>query len=355
VKRHGNLYDKAFTPEALFAAFVDARKNKRATHSCYQFEKRLGSNLAALHAELADGSYTLMPYNTFQVFEPKQRTIHAPAFRDRVVQHAIYRVTQPIFDVTFIDQSFACRPGKGTHGAADYAQAAMQQVPRDSYILQMDIRKFYYRIDRAILRSLIERKIKDRRLVDLMMRFALHEQPTGVPIGNLLSQLYALIYLNAMDHFIKRALGVRHYARYVDDFALIGLTRTQALDYRARIARFLTDELHLELSRSSIHRVSRGINFVGYRTWTTRRFIRRFSLFRFRRAARMGNAASVVSSLGHARRTASLRHMCQYLKEHHHDLPIPAGYRRIYDAPPGRTGRLDRAGDDQRCDLRVCA
>lgn len=336
MKRHGNLYDKAFTPEALFAAFVDARKNKRATHSCLHFEKRLGSNLAALHEELTDGSYELLPYTTFQVFEPKQRTIHAPAFRDRVVQHAIYRVIQPIFDATFIAQSFACRPGKGTHGASDYVQAAMQQVPRDSYILQMDIRKFYYRIDRDILRALIERKIKDARLVDLMMRFALHEQPTGVPIGNLLSQLYALIYLNAMDHFIKRALGVQHYARYVDDFALIGLTREQALDYRARIVRFLADELRLELSRNSIHRVSRGINFVGYRTWTTRRFVRRFSLFRFRRAARMGRVDSIVSSLGHARRTASLRHMCQYLKEHHRDLPIPASYRPIHHAPDQR-------------------
>jgi retron-type reverse transcriptase len=326
MKRHGNLYDQAFTHEALFAAYVDARKNKRATHSCYQFEKRLGGNLAALERELADGSYAVLPYNTFKVFEPKPRTIHAPAFRDRVVQHAIYRVIQPIFDASFIDQSFACRPGKGTHGAADYVQHALQQVPRDSYILQLDIRKFYYRIDRAILRGLIERKIKDARLVDLMMRFALHESPLGVPIGNLLSQLYALIYLNPMDHFIKRELGVKHYARYVDDFALIGLSRDEALAHRTAIVAFLADNLRLELSKSSIHRVSRGLNFVGYRTWATRRFVRKHALYNFRRAVRLGRAQSVVSSLGHARRTASFRAMCRHIKEHQHDLPVPASH-----------------------------
>lgn len=326
MKRHGHLYDQAFTHEALFAAYVDARKNKRATHSCYQFEKRLGSNLAALEHELADGSYAVLPYNTFKVFEPKPRTIHAPAFRDRVVQHAIYRVIQPIFDTSFIDQSFACRPGKGTHGAADYVQHALQQVPRDSYILQLDIRKFYYRIDRAILRRLVERKIKDARLVDLMMRFALHESPLGVPIGNLLSQLYALIYLNPMDHFIKRELGVKHYARYVDDFALIGLSRDEALAHRATIVTFLADRLRLELSKSSIHRVSRGLNFVGYRTWATRRFVRRHALFNFRRAVKLARPASVVSSLGHARRTASFRAMCRHLQEHQHDLPVPASH-----------------------------
>jgi retron-type reverse transcriptase len=315
MKRHGHLYNQAFTPEALFAAYVDARKNKRATHSCYQFERRLGAQLAALHRELTDGSYAVLPYHTFQVFEPKPRTIHAPAFRDRVVQHAIYRVIQPIFDATFIDQSFACRPGKGTHAAADYVQHAMQQVPRDSYILQLDIRKFYYRIDRGILRSLIERKIKDARLVDLMMRFALHESPTGVPIGNLLSQLYALIYLNPLDHFVKRDLGIRHYARYVDDFVLIGLSRSDALAHRCAIVAFLDARLRLELSKSSVHRISRGLNFVGYRTWASRRFVRKHALYTFRRAVKNNRLDSIVSSLGHARKTASFRAMRRYQQE----------------------------------------
>jgi retron-type reverse transcriptase len=324
MKRHGHLFERAFSPENLYAAYLDARKNKRATRSCFSFEKRLGAGLAELHEALHAGTYAPLPYNTFRVFEPKPRLIHAPAFCDRVVQHAVYRVIQPIFDASFIDQSFACRPGKGTHAAADYVQGALRQAPRDSYLLQLDIRKFYYSIDRAILRTLIERKIKDARLVDVMMLFADTGEPVGVPIGNLLSQIYALIYLNPLDHYVKRDLKVRHYARYVDDFVLIGISRAQALEARAEIVDFLADRLHLVLSKSTIARVARGSNFVGYRTWASRRFVRTHALYTFRRAAARGLLESTVSSLGHARRTASRGHMLRHLEKNHADL-----YRRL--------------------------
>jgi len=335
MKRHGNLFDRAFTPENLYQGYLDAARHKRGSRSCYQFERRLGAQLADLHATLQDGSYRPKPYNTFMVHEPKPRLICAPAFRDRVVQHAIYRVIQPIFDATFVAESFACRPGKGTHAAADRVQAALAAVPRDSYTLQLDIRKFYYRIDRAILRRLVERKIKDHRLVEVMMLFANPGEPLGVPIGNLLSQLYALIYLNPLDHYIKRELGVRHYARYVDDFLILGLTREQAAMYRARIIAFLAERLGLELSKSTIAPVRRGVNSVGYRTWTSRRFVRKHALSTFGRAARRGRLAAVVSSLGHARRTASRRHMIHHIKEHHHALyrQLPESVRRHHHLP----------------------
>lgn len=338
MKRHGHLFERAFSPDNLHAAYLDARKNKRATRSCFSFEKRLGAGLSGLHESLHAGTYAPLPYNTFRVYEPKPRLIHAPAFRDRVVQHAIYRVIQPIFDASFIDQSFACRPGKGTHAAADYVQDALQQAARDSYLLQLDIRKFYYSIDRAILRRLIERKIKDTRLVDVMMQFAATSDPVGVPIGNLLSQIYALIYLNPLDNYVKRELGVRHYARYVDDFVLIGISREQALEYRAEIVGFLADRLHLVLSKSTIARVTRGSNFVGYRTWAGRRFVRRHALYTFRRAAARERFESVVSSLGHARRTASRAHMIHYLEKNHADLyrRLPQNLRPIQHLPARR-------------------
>jgi retron-type reverse transcriptase len=331
VKRHGNLFDRAFDPDNLYQAYLDARKNKRHARSCFEFERHLGTQLADLHARLHDGSYRPRPYNTFMVHEPKPRLIYAPAFRDRVVQHAIYRVIQPIFDATFVEQSYACRPGKGTHAAGDAVQHALRLVPRDSYTLQLDVRKFYYRIDRTILRGLIEHKIKDAHLMDVMMLFADQGEPLGVPIGNLLSQLYALIYLSPLDHYIKRELKVRHYARYVDDIVVIGLTRNQALDYRARIVAFLAGQLHLELSKSTIAPVTRGVNFVGYRTWASRRFVRKHALYTFRRAAVRGRIEAVVSSLGHACHTASRGSMVRYLQEHHHGL-----YRQL----PKSIGRL---------------
>ncbi len=320
MKRHGNLYDKIVSHESLYAAYRDASAGKRATNACYQFERRLGAQIDDLHRSLYDGSYQPLPMNNFMVFEPKPRKISAPAFRDRVVQHAIYNQIRPIFDRTFIDQSFACRIGKGTHLASDYVQRALQRAPRDGYVLQMDIRRYYYSLDRWILRQLIERKIKDHRLVDLMMQFALTDDNRGVPIGSLLSQLAGLIYLNPLDHMVKRDLKVERYARYVDDFVLIGITCQQDHDYAARIQEFLHEKLRLSLSHTGIFPVARGINFVGFRTWASKRFIRKRALYTFRRAAKKGRVESVISSLGHASKTASRKHMTTYLKEYHNEL-----------------------------------
>ena len=311
MKRMGQLYDAAFTLDALYDAYLAARRRKRAGRACHEFERCLGSNLQALERELREGTYAPRPYYSFVVREPKPRTIHAPAFRDLVVQHAIYHAVGPIFERAFIDQSFACRVGLGTHAAADYAQEALRTCPPGSYTLKLDIRKFFYRIDRGILRGLIERKIKDARFVELMMRFADHGEPVvGIPIGNLLSQLYALIYLNPLDHFIKRDLKIRRYCRYVDDFVLFGLTRESALECRSRIVAFLAG-LKLELSKSTIAKVTHGVNFVGYRTWAGKRFVRRRALYNLRHAAARGRRESVVSLLGHARRSHSLRHMLE--------------------------------------------
>jgi len=230
MKRLGFLFEQAFTPDALYQAWLDASHGKRAKRACMEFSRYLSCNLDALHAELHSGSYKPQAYIEFTVYEPKQRTIYAPAFRDLVVQHAIYRLVYPIFNAGFIDQSFACRVGKGTHAAADYAQAALRSSSSDSYFLQLDIRKFFYCIDRPILQRLIEKKIKDKRFVTVMMQFASYGEPVGIPIGNLLSQLYALIYLNPLDHFIKRELKAKLYCRYVDDFVIFGWDKQRCVD-----------------------------------------------------------------------------------------------------------------------------
>lgn len=330
MKRHGYLFEQAFTPEGLLAAFHAAARHKRGKRACFQFERRLAYRLDQLHTALHDGSYQPQAYYSFMVYEPKPRRIFAPSFCDLVVQHAIYRVIYPIFNPVFIEQSFACRIGYGTHKAADYAQAALQAVPRDSYTLKLDVRKFFYRIDRAVLRRKIERKIKDRRFVDLMMVFADYGEPVGIPIGNLLSQIYALLYLDPLDRFIKRELKAKRYCRYVDDFILFGLTREQCVDHLERIEAFLKTELHLELSKYSIAPVTRGINFVGYRTWAGKRFIRKHSLYKFNRAAKRARMESVVSILGHARRTHSHHHLVTTLRDNHHALyrQLPKTHRQ---------------------------
>ena len=319
MKRYGNLFTGAVSRKALYQAYHDARKNKVPTYACFEFEKSLAHQVETLHNTLTAGTYKPKPYHRFMVYEPKAREISAPAFRDRVVQHAVYNVIRPIFDRCFIDQSFACRCGKGTHKAADYVQHALQQVPRDSYILQLDIRKYYHSINRDILRQLIAQKIKDERLLDLIMLFADNEGETGTPIGNLLSQLFGLIYLNPIDQFVKRELKTKYYVRYVDDFVLMGLTREQAIEHKAAIVGFLKQKLELSLSKASIHRVTKGINFVGFRTWASRRFVRKRALYTFRRAVVKNKQDSIISCLGHARKTASIQTMLSYLMEKNND------------------------------------
>lgn len=306
MKRSGNLCAEAFSIPSLYQGYYDARKGKRTSRACFFFERQLAAQINELHKTLTAGTYKPRPYNTFEIYAPKKRSISAPAFRDRVVQHSIYNLIRPIFDRTFIDQSFACRIGKGTHAASDYVQAALKQAPRDSYVLQLDIKRYYYSLDRAILRRLVERKIKDARMVDVIMMFAQTDDAFGVPIG---------------------------------------ITFDQAKEYSERITEFLRDELHLELSRCDIYRVSRGINFVGFRTWATKRFVRKHALYTFRRSAKRERLESVVSSLGHASKTASHRHMLNYLKENHHAIyrRLPKGIRSVHDLQSRCARGLNRA------------
>jgi len=325
MKRYNNLFDQAFTHNSLIQAFHDAAKHKLSKYACYSFGKNLSININDLHKELHNNTYKPQPYFKFNVYEPKERIIYAPAFRDCVVQHAIYKVIEPIFEAVFIDQSYACRKGFGTHKAADYAQHALQLSKSNSYTLKLDIRKFFYRIDQTILKRLIEQKIKDQRMVAIMMLFTDYGSSIGIPIGNLLSQIFALIYLNPLDHYIKRELKVKLYCRYVDDFILFNLTKDQTLDHLQKIKEFINIELHLELSKFTLAKTSKGVNFVGYRTWANKRFIRKRSLYNFKHAIKLEKLDSIISLLGHARRTHTLNYLLNILRKNHKYV-----YTKIY-------------------------
>ena len=331
MKRYGNLFKETFSKNNLYLAYLNARKGKRKKKACFEFEANLGSNLEDLYYRLHNRTYEPDPYFKFIVYEPKERLIHAPSFRDIVVQHAIYRIIYDIFNKTFINTSFACRVGYGTHKASNYTQKSLRYYDNDLYTLKLDIKKFFYSIDYNILKNLIEKKLKDKYLVDIMILFFGKE--SGIPIGNLLSQIYSLIYLNPLDHYIKEILKIKHYVRYVDDFILIGITRKQCLEYKKIIIYFLKEELNLELSRSTIQKIKKGINFVGYRTWKNKRFIRKHSLYKFNQSVKKENQESINSLLGHAKYTNSLPYLLKLLKEFNHvnkNIQIPKSYRRIY-------------------------
>lgn len=231
------------------------------------------------------------------------------------MQHAIYRVIYEIFDRTFIHQSYGSRKGGGTHRASDYAQQSLRATP-GKYLLQLDIEKFFYSINHEILKDQLARRIKDKRLLEVIFKFVWYvTEGVGVPIGNLLSQLFALIYMNPLDHYIKRELKVKRYCRYVDDFILFGLTKEQAYTYKEKVEEYLRTKLKLKLSKWRVARTEQGVNFVGYRTWASRRFVRKHSLYKIKRMAKAGNIEAVTSLLAHARHTSSYTYMQQLIKE----------------------------------------
>lgn len=330
MRRVGNLFNDMFTIERLYDAYYKARKGKRKRLDVQIFEASLGSNISCLNSEILSGTYKVGSYKKFVIHEPKERIIYAPKFRDIVVQHDIYKEIYPIFNRSFIDQSYACRLEMGTHKAADQAWTYIKETV-NSFYLKMDIRKFFYSIKEAVLESLFWRKLKDSRLIYLMMSFVAFEGD-GIPIGNLLSQLYALIYLNPLDHFVKRVLKCKRYVRYADDFIIFGLrNRQECLELLDNVRQYLWSNLGLKLSKWSINKAKSGVNFVGYRMWPGLRLIRKHSLHKFNKALRSNKKDSVVSILGHAKNTHTMTYMLRRLRyEYSHILnQLPKQYKQL--------------------------
>ncbi len=320
MKRTGGLWPSICTEQALMAAFERASSGKRSHRACFEFARRLGSNVSDLAQELQAGEYAPRPLNRFWVYDGKKpRLIEAPSFRDLVVQHSIYAATAPTFERKYIDTSYACRTGKGSHAASNWLHAAMRRAPRTDWVLHVDVRKFFYSIDRDVLAGLLGRAIKCPRTLDVMMMFTQRPEPVGIPIGNLLSQTFANVYLNSLDHFCKRALKVPQYARYMDDGVMLAPDRATGLQWLKAIREHLAT-LNLEISHHSLQPLKRGVDFVGYRTWAGGRWVRPCLISGIRQDARKGRLASLVSRLGHAAHTKSLRPILTHLEKNHHDL-----------------------------------
>jgi retron-type reverse transcriptase len=267
--------------ESLFAAYRRASKGRKYGASVLVFERNLENNLAQLSRELRDGTYRPGPYRIFIVLDSKKRTICAAPFRDRVVHHAICEAIEPIFECRFVEASYACRVGKGAHAAVRKTQTflcSLQNVMRRSddpgppYCLSCDISKFFANIDHAVLCALIHRHVRDEkvfRLISLVIEsYASDDAKTkGIPIGNLTSQLFANLYLNELDHFIKEKLRIRYYVRYMDDVVIFGADRTRLVLTKDAIQEFLATRLRLSVHphKVSIRPILGYIDFLGYR------------------------------------------------------------------------------------------
>lgn len=298
----------------LLTAYRLARRDNRYKSSTCKFDLFLEDNLFRLKWELETDRYFPSPYAYFVITDPKMRHVVAPNFRDRVVHHGLVSVIEPIFEKTFIYDAFACRKDKGTHFGAKrtkkFLQAARSFHGKDAplYVLQCDIQRFFPSISWGILIELINKKIDCPKIRDLIVRIItthkvfydgniLRELPKeiisseerkGLPIGNLTSQLFANIYLNPLDHFVKETLKERWYGRYMDDFFIISSDNKHLLEVREKIRQFLLTTLNLTLHprKSIIQNVKNGVPFVGYRIFYDHTLIRGSTLQRFQRRLR---------------------------------------------------------------------
>jgi retron-type reverse transcriptase len=301
MKTYNHLYEKIINFENLLRAARKAQQGKRYKSTVAAFHFQLEENLLQLQRQLQQKTYQPGRYRTFYVFDPKQRMISAAPYHDRVVHHALCNVIEPIFEKTFIYDSYANRKGKGTHQAIARYQYYAQQF---QYVLKVDIRKFFPSIDHAILKQEIRRKIRCPNTLWLIDRiidnsnpqefhlqwfagdhlFTPVERRSGLPIGNLTSQFWANVYLNRFDHFVKETLQVTGYIRYVDDFVLLGNDKHQLKQWKEAVVQYLaTLRLTPHPHKTQIHHTKDGVPFLGFRVFPQHRYVRKEKVKRYRR------------------------------------------------------------------------
>ncbi|MEO8354456.1 MAG: reverse transcriptase domain-containing protein [Chloroflexota bacterium] len=302
MKTHKHLYSQIISFDNLYLAFKAARKGKRSRPDIAEFEFNLEENLLGLQKELQEETYRPGDYRNFQIYDPKPRLISAAPFRDRVAHHALCRVIEPLFDHRFIFDTYACRKGKGTHAAIDRAQAFSARYP---YVLKCDIEHFFPRMHHEVLYQQFTRVLADRQALHLCKLildsgreihmdvepayFAGDDlfdaiRPRGLPIGNLTSQFWANVYLNPLDHFIKRELKCPAYVRYVDDFLLFSEHKEDLHAWRLEVIQFLsTLRLTLHEDEAQVFPTKTGIPFLGWRVYPDHLRLRRRNGVAFQR------------------------------------------------------------------------
>jgi retron-type reverse transcriptase len=301
MKTYTNLYENAFSFKALLQAYKRARRGKRYRTVALTFSEQLESNILALRNSLYSGTYEQGHYHKFIVHDAKKRNIQAAPFRDRVVHQAVHVVLEPIFDRSFIFDSYACRKGKGTFAAILRFE---QFAKSNTYVLTGDISKYFANIDHAILMQLLAKRIADKkmlRLCEIIIDSSHETQGKGIPIGNLTSQLFANIYLNELDQFVKQRLGVHAYVRYMDDFMLMSNNKAFLHDAKKQIEDFVRDTLALALhpKKSEVIPLCVGIEYLGYRIFPHYRKLKKVTVQRFiKRTKRAQEMVKVVAGGG---------------------------------------------------------
>jgi RNA-directed DNA polymerase len=312
-----SLFERICEPLNVTEAYYRARKGIKRKSEANAVEARLEHEMHEISGRLRRHEYNFGGYQIMLVRDPKDRKILVAPFRDRIVHHAINAHIAPIFERSFIHDTYACLKGRGNQKALHRLQRWLDGQP-DTFVLKMDIKQYFASIRRDILFKIVQKKIADPDVVRLLERLIM-TAPTdgyegcGVPIGNLTSQTFANAYLDVLDHYVKDKLGVRNYLRYVDDFVCLGDKKTLH-ELRKKIVAFLHEHLDLKVdpTKNRVLYAKNGLPFLGFVLRPNRQArLRKQAVKRFfwglRRAKRDGlsepeMAMKVVSWYAYARR-----------------------------------------------------
>ncbi len=264
MKRHGNLFGEIIDMGNLRQAYRRAAKGKTWQRKVQLFSQDLESNLETIRESLVNKTFITAAYRIKTIYEPKTRQIYILPFApDRIVQHALMAVLEPIWDKLFIDESYSCRVGKGIHAGS---RRTMEHVRQYKYCLKCDVAKFYPNIDHDILHRIVKQKIKCPETLWLLKQI-IYSVPGGknCPIGNYTSQWFGNLYLNELDMLMKHKYKIKAYVRYCDDFLLFDNDKKHLGRMAKVIGKYFADYLKFTLSKCDLFPVSRGVDFLGYR------------------------------------------------------------------------------------------
>ncbi len=277
MKTYKNIFNQIISPENLLISWDEFKKGKGSKEDVMKFEWNLEDNIFKLHNELVSKKYKHSKYTSFHIHDPKRRHIHKASVRDRVLHHAIFRILNPIFEPSFIHTSFSCRVDKGTHKGIIALSQMLNKVSQNNtqkcFALKCDVKKFFDTVHHGILRNIISKRIKDNDTLWLLegiiesyiTKYSNLFDRRGIPIGNLTSQLFANIYMNEFDQFIKSDLRIKHYARYTDDFVIVSQDEKYLVNLIKVLNFILQTKLDLKLhpSKVCVRKYSQGIDFLG--------------------------------------------------------------------------------------------
>lgn len=293
MKRTGNLFETVCSFKNLWLAYQKASRGNGKKEEAARFSFNLERELLLLREELSQGTYCPGRYRYFKIYYPKERTISVAPFRDRVVHHAIVNVLEPIYEKSFIFDSYATRKNKGTHRAIKRAQVFFGQ---NAYYLKFDVDKYFDTVSHEILLALVARKIKDKGLLALLKVIVANNDVSrgltlgkGLPIGNLTSQFFANVYLDAYDHYAKEIVKAKYYIRYMDDMVLFHNDRAYLKEALMLTKQFLQERLGLRLKESATFLNTRlnGIPFLGFRVFPSLLRIKAENVRRFKAKIRL--------------------------------------------------------------------